>query len=169
MGRTQTRLIVYLIVRRENAHLSLVGSSREKKKMQAVVAKLSKSRTRSHFHFLTRTLTTLTPSSPLSNLLSSPSCDATNTCLTRRTLLTTSPWSATQHRGARVQGADVSSYRKSLSYDDVFDCNRLLPNHNDCAGKTRKCNTKERYFTIKTNILFWIFTSNSIFTDKIYE
>nr|XP_028956303.1 uncharacterized protein LOC103415448 [Malus domestica] len=79
--------------------------------MQAV-AKLSKNLPRPLFLLLApRTLTTLTSSSSLSHSLSSPGCDSaimqtTNTCLTGRTLLRF-PWSAIQHRGAVVQGADV--------------------------------------------------------------
>ncbi|KAM5582254.1 elongation factor P [Rosa sericea] len=100
--------------------------------MQAVAAKLTRPQ------FLTRTLTTLTlsSSSPLSNLLSSAGGDAatithaTNTCLTRRTsLLTSPPWSATQNRGARVQGADVRPGNVIQKKDRIYQVIKVEHSH----------------------------------------
>ncbi|KAK9941439.1 hypothetical protein M0R45_018040 [Rubus argutus] len=108
--------------------------------MQAVAAKLSKSRTGSHL--LTRTLTTLALSSPLSNLLSSPSCD-TNTCLTRTSLLTTSPWSATQHRGARVQGADVRPGNVIQKKDRIYQVMKVDHSHEGRGKATIKLELRD--------------------------
>ncbi|XP_004295013.1 PREDICTED: uncharacterized protein LOC101311259 [Fragaria vesca subsp. vesca] len=92
--------------------------------MQAVATKLTRRR------FLTRALSAvaLSSSSSLSKLLSSPAGDstishATNTCLTPP------PWSATQHRGARVQGADVRPGNVIQKKDRIYQVIKVEHSH----------------------------------------
>ncbi|XP_050369845.1 uncharacterized protein LOC126787967 [Argentina anserina] len=79
--------------------------------MQAVAAKLTR-----RPHLLARAWLTLSPS-PLST---------TNTCLTRTS---PHPWSATQRRGARIQGADVRPGNVIQKKDRIYQVIKVDHSH----------------------------------------